>query len=184
MKSGLLMSMPSAIQATLTPAPVYPRPCAVFLSDWLAAWMLVSASGSSCTPVFFAGHAPGSGGTPAADVFGLNLAFDHGINLGLKAGVEMVGAEGSTGIGRSRVTSATAGLPAKRRASPGETVAATALTSEMLLTSRARVAASSASTPRWADLTSALRRAELAGVSGRCLNCFLSTMITLSVTLR
>src|SRR5579859_2827824 len=168
MKSGLLMFTPSAMNATLTPAPVYPSAWAASpLPDWVAAWMFSIACGLSCTvlPVV---HAPGSGLTPlavaalCAMVTGESLAW--------------------SGIGRSGTTSLTAGLPARYLASPGETVAETALISEKVLTLAAWVWLSCASTPVWFDLTSAARMAALPGVSATPANWFLNTTITLSVT--
>lgn len=99
----------------MTPAPVYPSACAAFpLPDWVAAWMLVIACGFSWTAPL-AGHAPGSGVMPCAALAGL---------AGLVSG------PAATGMGRSLMTLATAGLAASCFASPGETVAVMALTSE------------------------------------------------------
>ena len=69
-------------------------------------------------------------------------------------------------------------------ASPGDTVAEMALTSEKLFTLRAWVAVRLDLTWLCTELTAELRRAALAGVSGRPATWFLKTMITLSVTLR
>ena len=89
----------------------------------------------------------------------------------------------ASGIGRSGTTSLTAGLAARYLASPGETVAETALIREKLFTLAAWVWLSCVMTPLWADLTSADRTAVLLGVSARPVNWFLNTTITLSVTL-
>jgi hypothetical protein len=116
MKSGLSGLTPSAMNATLTPEPVYPSAWAASpVPDWVAAWMFSIASGSSCTvlPVV---QAPGSGVRP----------------LAVAAVCAMVTGESLpwSGIGRSGTTSLTAGLPARWVASPGETVAETALIRE------------------------------------------------------
>src|ERR1700733_402243 len=169
MKSGLLGFTPSAMNATLTPAPVYPSAWAVLpVPDWLAAWMFSIASGSSCTvlPVV---QAPGSGLRP--------LAF---------AALCAMGTGGSLprgGVGRGGGALLTAGLPARYLASPGETVAETALISEKVLTLAAWVWLSCLVTPLWVDLTSAARTAALLGVSATPVSWFLNTTITLSVTL-
>src|SRR5580693_8797067 len=89
----------------------------------------------------------------------------------------------ATGIGSSETTSLTAGLPARYLASPGETVAETALISEKVFTLAAWVWRSCAITPLWVDLTSAARTVALLGVSATPVNWFLNTTITLSVTL-
>ena len=87
-----------------------------------------------------------------------------------------------SGIGRSGTTSLTAGLPARYLASPGETVAETALTSEKVFTLAAWVWLSCAMTPLWVDLTSAARTVVSLGVSATPAIWFLNTTITLSVT--
>ncbi len=127
------------------------------------------ASGSSCT-LFLLAQAPGSGVTPLSGLAGL-------AGLGIDS-------DDRSGMGRSLMTLATAGLDARRFASPAETVAATALTSEMLWMLVACVACRSEITAACAALTAAARRAELAVVSGRLLNWLRISMITLSVTLR
>ncbi len=106
MKSGLLGSRPSAIQATVTPAPVMPRACAC------SAWVVVRSSGSSgfdgvphtprtALPPGLAGPPgpPGAAGTWLA-VGGATVTFWSG------------------------TTDATAGLFASVAASAGVTVAA------------------------------------------------------------
>ena len=113
-------------------------------------------------------HAPGSGLTPLA--FAALCAMVTGESLAW------------SGIGRSGTTSLTAGLPARYLASPGETVAETALISEKAFTLAAWVWLSCAITPLWIDLTSAARTAALLGVSATPVNWFLNTTITLSVT--
>src|ERR1700728_4158679 len=169
MKSGLLMLTPSAMNATLTPAPVYPSAWAASpVPDWVAAWMFSIASGSSWTvlPVV---QAPGSGLSPLA--FAALCAMVTGESLPW------------SGIGRSGTTSLTAGLPARYLASPGETVAETALISEKVFTLAAWVWPSCVMTALWVDLTSAARTVALLGVSATPVNWFLNTTITLSVTL-
>ena len=102
MKSGLLGSRPSAIQATVTPAPVTPAACASL------ACVLVRSSGSS-----------GFDGVP-------QIAEDG--PLGPCAGLAGVAgtwlAAGVTLIFWSGTTDATAGLAARVAASAGVTVAA------------------------------------------------------------
>src|ERR1700761_1618067 len=102
MKSGLFGSRPSAIQATVTPAPVIPAVCA-----WLAC-VVVRSSGSSglaaVPQMLDAGELP-----PV-------LGPDGAAGTWLAAGV--------TSIFWSGTTDATAGLAASAAASAGDTVAA------------------------------------------------------------
>ena len=88
-----------------------------------------------------------------------------------------------SGIGRSGTTSLTEGLPASYLASPGETVAETALIRENDFTLAAWVWPSCFMTALWVELTSADRTVALLGVSAVPANWFLNTTITLSVTL-
>ena len=115
------------------------------------------------------GQAPGSGLTPVA----------------LAAAGALVAGESLpwSGIGRSGTTSLTAGLPARYAASPGETVAETALIREKDFTLAAWVWLSCVMTAPWVELTSAARAVALPAVSARPANWFLNTTITLSVTL-
>ncbi len=115
-----------------------------------------------------AGQAPGSG------VIACGTALRRALAIGLAA----------SGIGRSAMTSLTAELAASSLASPRDTVAEMALTREKLFTLRAWVAVRLDLTWLCTELTIELRRAALAGVSGRPATWFLKTMITLSVTLR
>src|ERR1700742_585305 len=102
MKSGLFGSRPSAIHATVTPAPVIPAVCA-----WLAC-VVVRSSGSSglaaVPQMLDAGELP-----PV-------LGPDGAAGTWLAAGV--------TSIFWSGTTDATAGLAASAAASAGDTVAA------------------------------------------------------------
>ncbi len=130
MKSWLLMSMPSAIQATLTPAPVTPRLRAVLaLGSSEAVWVTCSASGSSI-------------GLPVEHVFG------GGVRVGPAA------ADAAVGVGpwmtESGITEATAELLRRAASSLLDTVAATALTSLYCLTFL-EVARSCLATAAWEE---------------------------------
>src|SRR5512146_1493516 len=119
MKLGFCGSRPSAIHATLTPAPVMPSDAAVGrceLSD--AVWVSDSPSGTSCGLTV---HAPGI--TFGVAVVALALA-------GLARGAAATGALLSPKLAwivASGMTWAIAGLAFSRATSPAETVAATAL---------------------------------------------------------
>jgi hypothetical protein len=114
MKLTLLVSMPSAIQPTVTPAPVMPSERAVeafLFRDWVC--VTCSASGSSWT-LPCGRQAPGS----ALTTF---LA-------GLPAPAGLTGSAGPWMIA-SGMTRCTKGLAFSRASSLRDTVAATALTS-------------------------------------------------------
>ena len=104
MKSGLLGSRPSAIQATVTPAPVMPWSCA-----WMAC-VLVRSSGSS--------GFDGVPHTPDAALPGAGPGRPRG------AARTWLAAGGATLTFWSGTTDATAGLAASVAASAGVTVAA------------------------------------------------------------
>ena len=102
MKSGLFGSRPSAIQATVTPAPVMPAACASL------AWVVVRSSGSS-----------GLAAVPQmADDWEPPVVGPAG-----EAGTWLA-VGGVTLIFWSGTTEATAGLAASVAASAGDTVAA------------------------------------------------------------
>src|ERR1700748_2063184 len=106
MKSGLFGSSPSAIHATVTPAPVMPWSCV-----W-PAWVVISSSASfglAAVPQMLAA-------VPPEPVFGVS-------------GVAGVGLAGVTLTFWSGTTDATAGLSATAAASHGLTVAANDATS-------------------------------------------------------
>ena len=118
MKLTLCVSMPSAIQATLTPAPVMPRLCAVGwrgLSD--AVPVSESPSGASCTwPL-----------RPQAPGITLGVSDDPESEL------DVAGAVGMSlppWMVTSGMTSATEEFAASRSSSPADTVAASESTSE------------------------------------------------------
>src|SRR6185437_1247685 len=124
MKLMLFGSMPSAIQATLTPAPVMPSDRAV---GWLglseSVLVVDRPSGSSCGVV--AEQAPGM-------TFGVRSAGELAPRLGLCARLAAVTA-GSIGCAPWMVTSgmprATAGFALSRDNSPLDTTAAKESTS-------------------------------------------------------
>ncbi len=123
------------------------------MPDCVAAWIFSIASGFSWTWPF-ARQAPGSGLTPAA-VFCALRATETPVE---------------SGIGRSGVTSLTAGSARRLAASAGETVADMALISEKLLMFSACVCLSWETTPRWSDVTSARRTDTFLTVSGTLLS--------------
>jgi hypothetical protein len=107
------------MNATLTPAPVYPRAWALLpVPLWLAAWIVSMACGSSCTS--------GDG----RHSFLIVPPADPSIEPALSPSavpVVVIDVGVATGIGSSFTTSATSGLAARRSASPGDTVADSAL---------------------------------------------------------
>ncbi len=109
---GLFGSIPSAMYATRTPAPVMPSERAVFCAGLdEAVWVVSNASGLSCgLPAW---QLPGNVfRPPAADALAKSV----------RAGRERW-------ITASDVTAATPGLARSRAISPSDTVAANALTS-------------------------------------------------------
>ena len=84
MKSGLLMSMPSAMKATVTPVPSKPRDLAVRAPGWSeSAWVTPRASGSSWGVVSVADGQVFAGGAmpPVASTSGSAAASTLGACL-------------------------------------------------------------------------------------------------------
>ncbi len=135
--------------------------------------MVSTACGSSCTCPDGA-QAPANGFAPAF----VAVSPDAGERV---AGVAPSAAP-ATGTGSSFTTSATAGSPARRCASPGETVAETASMIWKAFTFWAFVCDSSSSTGFWTAATALSRAVWSAAFSGVAATWFLNTTITLSVT--
>src|SRR5580692_10649456 len=126
MKLMFLGSSPSAIQATVTPAPVMPSERAVgafALSD--AVLVRDRPSGASC--VWFLGQAPGM-------LFTLSEVVRALADEPLADGVEAASCCAVSGTGSvtvtSGMTSETSGFVFSRASSPADTVAESELTSE------------------------------------------------------
>src|ERR1044071_5538340 len=114
MKSGLLMSTPSAKNATLTPAPVARFAACGIDGSLNATCMVCSASGSS------SGFDGSDGQMPLCGVVGLPGSNDDGAAT---LGPEAVG-DGALLIAASGITAATRGSASSRCCAPAETIAA------------------------------------------------------------
>ena len=114
------MSIPSAMKATFTPAPVNPSERAVG-SDGvlLSAWINSNSSPRK------AGW-PGAGQAPG----GMGFVLEAAAGVPSPAGGLMGSVTSGPRTGESGMTSSTAGLAARRAASPAETVAEMASTNE------------------------------------------------------
>ena len=125
---------------------------------WLAAWMVSTAWGSSCTwpdgaQAAFSAAAPDSPvDAPWATFPGPTVVIED---------------ELATGMGSSFTTSATSGLAASRAASPGDTVADRALMTWNVFTFWALTRPSSWTTGFWIPATAALRTRLVAARLGR-----------------